>query len=229
MFDILFVDDNENTRKLMKAVLKNEGFNLVCAASGPEGLSVIESKHIDLIVLDVMMPGMDGYEFTKLLRDSGNNTPILMVTAKQLFEEEYKGFIYGADDYMTKPVDEKELVFRIKALLRRSASVSSNVLTVGSTTLDYNSFTVEYNGEKQQLPKKEFMLLFKLLSAPGRIFTRIQIMDEIWGPESESVDTTINVHVTKLRKRFENNHDFTINAIRGVGYMAEVAANETKA
>lgn len=224
MFNILFVDDNENTRKLMKAILKKEGYNLTCTASAAEGLGVIENKHIDLIILDVMMPEMDGYEFTKLLRDSGNTTPILMVTAKALFEEKYKGFIYGADDYMTKPVDEKELIYRIRALLRRSAAVSSRTLTIGSTKLDYDSFTVEYNGERKQLPKKEFMLLFKLLSSPGRIFTRIQIMDEIWGPESDSIDTTINVHITKLRKRFEDNHDFTITAIRGVGYMAEVTA-----
>lgn len=228
MFNLLVVDDNENTRKLMKAVLKNEGFNVTCAAGGQEGLALIESNHIDLIILDVMMPEMDGYEFTRLLRDSGDMTPIIMVTAKALFEEEYKGFVYGADDYMTKPVDEKELVFRIKALLRRCASVSTRTLTVGSTKLDYDSFTVEQNGERQQIPKKEFMLLYKLLSSPGRIFTRIQIMDEIWGPDSDSVDTTINVHITKLRKRFENNRDFTITAIRGVGYMAEVTAGGKK-
>ena len=165
-------------------------------------LKVIESHHVDLVILDVMMPKLDGYEVARLLREAEFMMPILMVTAKQLPEDKKRGFIMGTDDYMTKPIDTEELVLRIKALLRRSKIASEKKLTIGDVVLDYESLTVHRNQDVQTLPQKEFYLLYKLLSYPGRIFTRIQLMDEIWGVDTESTDTTVNVHINRLRKRF---------------------------
>lgn len=220
MFQILVVEDDKNTRKLMEAVLKEHGFQPVTAADGYEALAVMDRTHIDLVLLDIMMPGMDGYELTKQLRAADYNLPILMVTAKQLPEDKRKGFIVGTDDYMTKPVDEEEMILRIRALLRRARIVNERRITIGQVVLDYDSLTVTRESESQTLPKKEFYLLYKLLSYPGKIFTRIQLMDEIWGMESESDDNTINVHVNRLRKRFEGYPEFSIETIRGLGYKA---------
>lgn len=222
MFQILVADDSKNTTRLMKAVLKRGGYEVYEAGNGEEALELIEKQHIDLIVLDVMMPVMDGYEFTERMRAAGNNTPILMVTAKELPEEKCKGFIVGTDDYMVKPVNEDELMLRIKALLRRSRIANEHKLEIGNVVLDYDSFSVSRNGESQTIPKKEFQLLYKLLSYPDKIFTRLQLMDEIWGMESDTIDTTVNVHVTRLRRRFENYPEFEIMAIRGIGYKAVI-------
>lgn len=222
MFQILIVEDNKNTARLMKAVLKRAGYEIFGAANGAEALEVTDKQHIDLIVLDVMMPVMDGYEFTEHLRSCGDNTPILMVTAKDLPEEKCKGFLVGTDDYMVKPVNEEEMLLRIKALLRRSQIASEHKLHIGKVTLDYDSLTVSREGISQTIPQKEFLLLYKLLSYPDKIFTRLQLMDEIWGMESNTVDTTVNVHITRLRRRFEKWPEFEIMAIRGIGYKAVI-------
>ncbi|MBE6716009.1 MAG: response regulator transcription factor [Ruminococcaceae bacterium] len=228
MFQILVAEDNLNSAKLMKIILNQAGYKVVTATNGIEALEIMDSKHIDLIVLDVMMPKMDGYEFTRQLRQSGNNTPILMVTAKYQNEDKCEGFLAGTDDYMVKPVNEMELLLRIKALLRRSQIISEHKLRIGDITLDYDSLSVSKNGQLQVLPQKEFYLLYTLLSSPEKVFTRLQLMDSIWGMNSESVDTTVNVHINRLRKRFEGWTEFEIIAIRGVGYMA-VINDEKKA
>lgn len=220
MFHILVVDDDKNTRRLLRAVLEAEHYTVSTACDGEEALAVMDREHIDLAVLDVMMPHMDGYEFTSLLRASNNDLPILMVTAKQLPEEKKRGFLVGTDDYMTKPIDEEEMLLRIRALLRRAKIVSEQKIEIGDVTLDYNNMTVTKNGETQTLPQKEFLLLYKLLSYPGKTFTRIQLMDEIWGNESESGWETVTVHIGRLRKRFEDWNEFEIQSVRGLGYKA---------
>lgn len=201
MFHILVAEDDKNASKLMKAVLTHGGYEVFQADNGLKALEYMDKQHIDLIVLDIMMPEIDGYEFTRRLRECGNNTPILMVTAKQLPEEKCKGFIAGTDDYMVKPVNEEEMLLRIKALLRRSQIASERKLHIGKVTLDYDALTVTKNNNLQMLPQKEFYLLYKLLSYPDKIFTRLQLMDEIWGMDSDTVDTTVNVHVNRLRKK----------------------------
>lgn len=220
MFRILVVDDDRNTRKLMEAVLTGENYTVFTADNGKTALAVMEKEHIDLVVLDIMMPEMDGYEFTRTLREADSTLPILMVSAKQLPEDKKKGFLVGTDDYMTKPIDEEEMLLRIKALLRRARIASEKRIEIGDVVLDYDSFTVKGHGETVELPQKEFLLLYKLLSYPGTIFTRIQLMDEIWGNESDSGWETVTVHVGRLRKRFENWDEFEIQSVRGLGYKA---------
>lgn len=220
MINILVCDDDKHTRILLKAVLENAGYSVSTASDGRKALEVLEREHIDLVVLDVMMPQMDGYEFTAKIREKDTMLPILMLTAKHEPGEEKKAFIVGTDDYITKPVDEEKLILHIKALLRRAKISSEQKLTIGDVTLDYSSFTVRRGDEEIQLPQKEFLLLFKLLSYPGQIFTRIQLMDEIWGEESETGWETVTVHVGRLRKRFEHWNEFEITAIRGLGYKA---------
>lgn len=220
MFHVLVTEDDKNTRLLLKAVLEAEGYSVTTAENGKEALEVMDREVIDLVVLDVMMPEMDGYEFTRILRDGNNNLPILMVSAKQLPEDKRQGFLVGTDDYMTKPIDEEEMLLRIKALLRRAKIANEHKITVGDVVLDYDSFTVTRNGEAQELPQKEFLLLYKLLSYPGKIFTRIQLMDEIWGSESDTGWETVTVHIGRLRKRFEGWQEFEIQSVRGLGYKA---------
>lgn len=220
MFHILVVDDDRHTRMLMEAILKAENYTVFTAVNGEDALEVMDREHIDLVVLDIMMPKMDGYEFTKVLRESDNNLPILMVSAKQLPADKRKGFLVGTDDYITKPIDDEEMVLRVKALLRRAQIVNEQKMKIGDVTLDYNSFTVSRNGETQVLPQKEFLLLYKLLSYPGQIFTRIQLMDEIWGADSDTGWETVTVHVGRLRKRFEDWNEFEIESVRGLGYRA---------
>ena len=220
MFHILVVDDDRNTRRYMRAVLEAADYTVSEAADGVEALKMMEKEYVDLGVLDIMMPEMDGYEFTETLRSVQNNLPILMVSARQLSEDRKKGFRAGIDDYMTKPVDMEELVLRIQALLRRSRIASEHRITVGEVVLDYDSLTVTGHGETQELPQKEFQLLYKLLSSPGKIFTRIQLMDEIWGMDSESGWETVTVHIGRLRKRFEGWPEFEIVSVRGLGYKA---------
>lgn len=220
MINILVVEDDKHTRKLLETILKREGYSVLKAEDGVLAMEALENQHVDLIILDIMMPNMDGYEFAKELRESGSMIPILMATAKQLPEDKKKGFIVGTDDYMTKPIDTEEMLLRIKALLRRSQIASARKLTIGKVTLDYDTLTVLRGDEKQTLPQKEFYLLYKLLSYPDRIFTRIQLMDEIWGMETESGDTTVNVHINRLRKRFDSYPEFEIVSVRGLGYKA---------
>ena len=220
MFHILVVEDNANTRKLMEAVLTQHGYQPILARDGVEALEVLDRKHVDLIVLDIMMPRMDGYEFTRTLRESGCELPILMVTAREKPADKHKGFQNGTDDYMVKPVDEEEMILRIAALLRRSRIVNEHRLTVGDTTLDYDALAVTTPEGTRELPKKEFMLLFKLLSYPNRIFTRRQLMDEIWDMDSETDERTVDVHINRLRDRYRGSADFEILTVRGLGYKA---------
>lgn len=220
MFHILVVDDDKNIRRLIQALLEAENYTVTTAENGIEALIVFEKEHIDLAVVDIMMPKMDGYEFTKLLRDQNNNLPILMVSAKQEADDRHKGFKMGTDDYITKPIDEEEMLLRIKALLRRAKIASEHQITFDNIVIDYDSMTVKKDDEIQQLPQKEFLLLYKLLSYPGKIFTRIQLMEEIWGIDSETGWESLTVHINRLRKRFEGWDAFKIEAVRGLGYKA---------
>lgn len=220
MFNILVVDDDKNTRRLYKAVLENANYNVFTAENGEDAFEVMDREHIDLIVLDIMMPRMDGYEFTKIVRDSQETLPILMVSAKQLPEDKKKGFLVGTDDYITKPVDEEEMLLRIKALLRRAKIVNERKIEIGKVVLDYDALTVSKGDLVMELPQKEFLLLYKLLSYPGKIFTRIQLMDEIWGANSDTGWETVTVHIGRLRKRFEDWDEFKIESVRGLGYKA---------
>ena len=220
MLHILVVDDDKNTRLYFSALLERAGYTVSCAENGSLALKALESTHADLIVLDIMMPEMDGYEFTRTLRECNNNIPILMVSAKQLPVDKHKGFAAGTDDYITKPIDEEEMLFRIKALLRRAQIAYERKIVVGEVVIDLDSFTVTRGDCTVELPQKEFLLLYKLLSSPGKIFTRIQLMDEIWGNESETGWETLTVHIARLRKRFEGWNEFEIESVRGLGYKA---------
>ena len=220
MFHILVVDDDKHTRMLLRAILQNENYTVSTAENGEEALKVLDNEHIDLVVLDVMMPKMDGYTFTKTIRETDSAMPILMVTAKTLPSDEKQGFLVGTDDYITKPIDKDKLLLRIKALLRRAQIVNEQRIVIGNVVLDYPSRTVTRNGESQTLPQKEFLLLYKLLSYPGQIFTRIQLMDEIWGMESDAGWETVTVHIGRLRKRFAGWDEFEIESVHGVGYKA---------
>ena len=220
MFHILVVDDDKNTRRLIRAVLEANAYTVTSAADGVEALSVLDREHIDLVVLDIMMPNMDGYEFTRTLREARNDLPILTVSARQLPEDRHRGFIVGTDDYITKPIDTEEMLLRIQALLRRAKIASERKIVIGDVVLDYDAMTVSRGDEVQELPQKEFLLLFKLLSYPGKIFTRIQLMDEIWGADSTTGWETVTVHIAKLRKRFDTWNEFSIQSVRGLGYKA---------
>lgn len=216
----MVVEDNCNARKLMEVVLIENGYHPVLAQDGLEALAILDQQHIDLILLDIMMPNMDGYALTKELRDSGYRLPILMITAKETQLDIKKGFIVGVDDYMVKPVDEEEMILRIAALLRRSQIVSEKKLSIGNTELFYDELRVRQNEKIEMFPQKEFMLLFKLLSYQNKIFTRRQLMDEIWGLDSDTDERTVDVHINRLRDRLKGNRDFEIITIRGLGYKA---------
>lgn len=227
MFNILIVEDDKNTRKLMEDTIKEVGYNTFTAENGEDALALMESTHIDLAVVDIMMPKMDGLQFTKILRENEINMPLLIVSAKGEPKDIKSGFLVGIDDYMVKPVDEEEMLLRIKALLRRSKIVNEHKLQIDDVVLDYDSFTVTRKEEIQSLPKKEFLLLYKLLSYPDIIFTRIQLMDEIWGMDSNSDENTVAVHINKLRTRFKDYPEFEIVTLRGLGYKA-VKKHEVK-
>lgn len=220
MFHILVVDDDKNTRMYFQGLLEKNGYTVTLAKNGDDALDAIGKTHVDLVVLDVMMPKMDGYEFTKTLRECDDNLPVMMVSAKQLPSDKNKGFAAGTDDYMTKPVNQEEFLYRIKALLRRAKIANERKIVIGNVVIDYDSLTVSRENEVHELPQKEFMLLYKLLSYPGKIFTRIQLMDEIWGADSETGWETVTVHVGRLRKRFETFPEFEIESVRGLGYKA---------
>ncbi len=220
MFNILVVEDNTDMRELFCTVLQTSGYNSIPAADGLDALDVIDQQYIDLIVADIMMPRMNGYELIVALRDADYNIPILVVTAKDQFADMQQGFRAGADDYMVKPINVRELVLRVEALLRRAKISSEKMITVGDTTLNYDALTVTLNGKETILPQKEFYLLYKLLSYPNKIFTRHQLMDEIWGMSSETDERTINTHINRLRERFSDCDDFEIVTVRGLGYKA---------
>lgn len=220
MVKILIVEDDEGTRCLMEDVLADSGYETISAANGEEALELLDHHHIDLILMDVMMPRMDGYTLTRQLRESNFTLPILMVTAKITQPDKKKGFLVGVDDYMTKPVDEEEMLLRIAALLRRSKIAAERKLCVGNTELIYDSRTIIQDGREMRLPQKEFLLLYKLLAYPGKTFTRRQLMDEIWDLDTDSEAHTVNVHINRLRERFRDTPDFEIVTVRGLGYKA---------
>lgn len=222
MFNILVVEDDPSTRKLMETVLVQNDFTPILAADGLEALSVLDQRHVDLIVLDIMMPRMDGYEFTETLRAGDCALPILMVTAREGFEDKHRGFLVGTDDYMVKPVNSEELIWRINALLRRSRIVTEHRLVIGDTVFDYDALSVTRGGVSETLPQKEFLLAYKLLAYPNKIFTRLKLMDEIWGMDTDTDEHTVDVHINRLRNRFRDNPDFEIRTIRGLGYKAVV-------
>lgn len=222
MFQILVADDDKNTRRLLETILSNAGYKTISVASAGRALELIQKIPIDLLIVDIMMPGMDGYEFTKLLRDCRYDLPILMLSAKQLPDNIKHSFLAGTDDYMTKPADEEELLLRIRALLRRARIFSEHRLTIGETELNYDTLSVRWKNNTLTLPPKEFLLLYKLLSYPNKIFTRIQLLEDIWGPATESMESTVSVHINRLRNHFENNPDFRIITIRGLGYKAQI-------
>jgi len=220
MFRIMVVEDDPHTRLLHTKILEGAGYVVIPAANGEEALERMDHEHVDLILLDVMMPRMDGFEFARILRETDCQIPILMVTAKEGKQDKRDGFLAGTDDYMTKPVDEEEMLLRIAALLRRSSINASRRIELGRTVLDFDALSVTVDGEARYLPQKEFQVLFKLLSYQNKIFTRRQLMDEIWNFDSESDERTVDVHIHRLRERFEDNPDFEIRTIRGLGYKA---------
>lgn len=220
MVNILIVDDDKNIRKLMKVYLEREGFNVYTAVDGKDALNIIDQVKINLAIVDAMMPNIDGYEFTETLRCGNEDMPVLMVSAKQLTSDRKKGFLAGIDDYMIKPVDKEELILHVKALLRRAKINDEKRIVIGDVIIDRESMTVSKGGQTQELPQKEFQLLYKLLSYPDKIFTRIQIMDEIWGMDCDTGWETVTVHVARLRKRFEDFTEFEIQSVRGLGYKA---------
>ena len=220
MFRILVVDDDKNVRYVMRELLELENYTVFTAENGERALELMLDTHVDLVIVDIMMPKMDGYEFTKELRSFNPELPVLMVSAKQLPEDRKRGFLSGIDDYMSKPLDNEELLLHIKALLRRVSAANEQRLEIGSVTLDYSTDTVTRADESMIMPQKDFRLLFKLLSSPDKIFTRIQLMDEIWGYDCETGTDTVTVHISRLRKRFENYPEFEIKSIKGLGYKA---------
>ncbi|MBR5745814.1 MAG: response regulator transcription factor [Clostridia bacterium] len=223
MPNIIVCEDDKSLNNLIATVLRNDGHTVISAFNGKEALEQFDCAHVDMLVSDIMMPEIDGYELLESLRSVNNNIPVLFITAKGTFSDKSKGFNLGVDDYMVKPIDIKELVLRVNALLRRSKISNERRIIIGSTVLDSEAYTVtEADGVSVTLPQKEFLLLFKLLSYPDRVFTRFEIMDEIWGYESESDEKTINVHISKLRSRYENNPDFSIETVRGIGYKAVI-------
>lgn len=220
MFNILIVDDQPNIRRLYEYTLEKNGYRPFTAANGEEALAVLDRQHIDLVILDVMMPVLDGYGCLKALRDGGSSVPVLIITARDSAEDVRKSFLLGTDDFMVKPVDEIEMLLRIKALLRRSKISEEQRIVVGGTELVYDSFSVIRGGVTVVLPRKEFQILFKLLSFPGKTFTRQNLMEEFWSMDSDSEARTVDVHINRLRERFKDNPDFSIVTVRGLGYKA---------
>lgn len=221
MFRILIVEDDLDTQQLFAHVLSKNGYLVKTVSTGPEALQVLNEEYCDLVISDVMMPGMDGYELIQSIRAANIHIPILIITAKSSFNDIREGFVSGTDDYMVKPINVNEMVLRVQALLRRAKIASERQLAFGGTILDCDSLTVISGGESVMLPQKEFMLLFKMMSFPGRIFTRQQIMDDIWGYRNESDMHTVDVHIGRLRDKFRDNPDFRIVTIRGLGYKIE--------
>ncbi len=221
MFSILVVEDDETLNKLICIKLKQENFKTFSAFDGEQALEILDQEYIDLVICDIMMPKINGYELTKELRDASYVQPILMVTAKDQLEDMEQGFRAGTDDYMIKPINLKEMILRVNALLRRSKIANEKRLMVGKTVLDYSQMSIHIGNQEFELPPKEFYLLFLLLSNPNKIFTRLDILDEIWGMDSEVDERTVDSHIKKLRRRFEDCTDFEIITIRGLGYKAK--------
>lgn len=218
MYKVLIAEDDRELLQLFTHVLTRQGYSVKGVTNGKEALNAIDNDYFDIILSDIMMPVMDGYELVRQLRADGNITPVMMITAKDAFDDMRMGFLSGTDDYMIKPVNVNEMVLRIQALLRRAQMINDRRLVIGNTVLECDTFTVTSDNEIIVLPQKEFMLLYKMASYPGRIFTRQQLMDEIWGYDSDSDTHTVDVHIGRLRERFRDNKDFKIMTMRGVGY-----------
>lgn len=218
MLKILIAEDDVELRRLFAHVLIKNGYSVKEVGNGREALNAMDSEYFDLIISDIMMPVMDGYEFVRLLREAGGTTPVLMITAKDAFDDMRTGFVSGTDDYMVKPVNVNEMILRVQALLRRAQMISERKQTIGGTVLECDTFTVSNAEGSTVLPQKEFMLLYKMASFHGRIFTRQQLMDEVWGYDAVSDTHTVDVHIGRLRERFKDNKDFKIVTMRGVGY-----------
>ncbi len=218
MFKILIAEDDRELRQLFQHVLTKNGYAAVGVLNGEEALAAMDTSYYDLIISDIMMPKLDGYELVRSLREAGNSIPVLMITAKDAFDDMRLGFVSGSDDYMVKPVNVNEMVLRVSALLRRAQMANERRQVIGGTVLECDSLSVHTGGENMVLPQKEFMLLYKMVSFPGRIFTRQQLMDDIWGYETETDTHTVDVHIGRLRERFRDNPDFRIVTMRGVGY-----------
>ena len=221
MSTVMVVEDDKNLRRLMQACLEQEGYDVVVAEEGEQAREKLENSHVDLFICDIMMPRMDGYELTRVLREADYTQPVLFVTAKESLEDKRVGFGVGADDYMVKPVDMNEMLLRVSALLRRAQIANEHRLTVGQCVLDDQTLELTRGDVVLQLPPKEFYLLFKLLSYPKKIFTRQQLMDEIWGMDAQTDERTVDVHIKRLREKCEGFGDFKIVTIRGLGYKAE--------
>ncbi len=222
MIKIILVEDDIKLNHLIKTVLERNGFEVDGVYNPSIALEYMERNAYNLIISDIMMPEIDGFEFADIIRQTDKDIPILFITAKDDFEDKKKSYAIGVDDYMVKPIDINELVLRVGALLKRAKINSERKLQVGNTILDFDCLSVTYDGKEVVLPLKEFKILFKLLSFPNRIFTRSQIMNDCWGMYSESIDRTIDVHITHIRDKFEDNKDFSIVTIRGLGYKAVI-------
>lgn len=218
MFKILIAEDDSELRQLFSHVLIKNGYSVTGVCNGKEALDALDKGYYDLIISDIMMPEMDGYELVSSLRTAGYSIPVMMITAKDAFDDMCMGFVSGTDDYMVKPVNVNEMVLRVGALLRRAQMINDRRLVIGGTVMECDSLTVTWDGQSAVLPLKEFMLLYKMASFPGRIFTRQQLMDDIWGYDSDTDTHTVDVHIGRLRDRFRDSKDFKIITMRGVGY-----------
>jgi len=218
MFQVLIAEDDRELRQLFQHVLTKNGYAVTGVSNGQEVLDALKDGYFDIIISDIMMPVMDGYEMVRTLREADINIPVLMITAKDAFDDMRMGFVSGTDDYMVKPVNVNEMVLRVGALLRRAQMINERRQTIGDTVMECDSLTVISKGQRMILPQKEFMLLYKMASFPGRIFTRQQLMDDIWGYDSETDTHTVEVHIGRLREKFRDNEDFKIVTMRGVGY-----------
>lgn len=223
MFKILIAEDDRELRQLFAKALEKQGYATIGVSNGQEALDILEKDYVDLIISDIMMPQVDGYALVQMLREAGNNTPVLMITAKGTFDDMSMGFTSGTDDYMVKPVNINEMILRVGALLRRARMVNERKQKIGETLMECDSLTVNRNGQSVVLPQKEFMLLYKMAAYPGKIFTRQQLMDDIWGYDSNTDMHTVDVHIGRLRDRFKDNPDFKIVTMRGVGYKVSKA------
>lgn len=220
MFQILVVEDDKELRHLFCTVLEKKGYHCISAENGKKALEQLDKEYIDLIISDIMMPVLDGYTLIQEIRQANYKQPVLIITAKDSFDDIERGFRIGTDDYMIKPINVNEMVLRVGALLKRAKINSERKITIGNTTLEYDSLTVYSTEKEETLPQKEFLLLFKLLSSTNHIFTRQQLMDEIWGMDTETDFRTVDVHIGRIRDKFKYNTDFEIITVRGLGYKA---------
>ena len=218
MFDILVAEDDFKLNRIYCSALQDADFHTFAAYNGEEAMELVAEHPMDLVISDIMMPGIDGYTLTKHLRNEFPEMPILMISAKEAYQDKRDGFLAGIDDYMVKPVDLNEMLLRVQALLRRAKIVTDRKLTVGNTVLRYDSYSAEFDGKTVEIPQKEFLVLYKLMSYPGRTFTRRQLMDDFWGYESDSEERTVDVHINRLRERLRDCRDLRIDTVRGLGY-----------